>query len=107
MADHLSKEQARKLVLNYQATIKQGGASKDKNGNDIHDQTKWVWFPKSQMEKVLKSFESSGIPEAEQGIKFYMGVYDTDPVRGSEDMGPYVGLLTLLMGPRSKIKTDM
>lgn len=87
----LTKQQFKAVTKKYRAEIGSGKAGKGKNG-PITDQTRWIWFDRELIEKVLsKTDPKTG------GIKFYFGEYDES---FEEDLGSeYIGRMMLAMVP--------
>ncbi|GGF33220.1 hypothetical protein [Echinicola rosea] len=87
----LTKKQFKAVTNKYRSEIGSGKPGLGVKG-EITDQTRWIWFDRELIEKVLKQTD-----ETTGGIKFYFGEYDES---FTESLGKdYVGRMMLAMVP--------
>ncbi|QDH78337.1 hypothetical protein FKX85_04495 [Echinicola soli] len=87
----LTKKQFKAVTRKYRSEIGSGKAGLGIKG-EITNQTRWIWFDREQIEKVLKKTDGKT-----GGIKFYFGEYDESFI---EELGSnYVGRMMLAMVP--------
>lgn len=87
----LTKKQFKAVTRKYRSEVGSGKPGLGVKG-EITNQTRWIWFERELIEKVLKQTD-----ESKGGIKFYFGEYDES---FTESLGPeYVGRMMLAMVP--------
>ncbi|AWW30791.1 hypothetical protein DN752_12015 [Echinicola strongylocentroti] len=94
----LTKKQFKAVTSKYKNEVGSGKPGLGVKG-EITDQTRWIWFERELIEKVLKQTD-----ETTGGIKFYFGEYDES---FSESLGEeYVGRMMLAMVPCNEADLD-
>lgn len=87
--EKITKKQFDEITSKYKKEIGNGKPGIGSGGNEIKDQTNWIWFSREEIQKVLD--------EGKAGIRFYFSQYDES---FGEELGEeYVGRLTLAMLP--------
>jgi hypothetical protein len=83
-------EELRKLKANYAKEIGRGKPAKNKEGKEITEQTKSIWFDRRTIERLLKmTDENTG------GLKLYFAEYGSDYLADSGH--DYTGQLTVVL----------
>lgn len=90
----ISKQDFEEMKAKYDKEVKKGKPGKDKNDNDVTEQTNWIFHTKEDLMEVLKQ-------EGVTGIKFHITEYTqklAEEFYGAE-ADKYVGRLGLVYSP--------
>ncbi len=84
----------RRMFKNYKQTVKMGCKARDRQGNDRHDQLKWIWFPKETLDLIFDAISNSD-PQYVPGVKIYLTVYGKEDRQ--DETEDHCGLVTAVL----------
>lgn len=101
----MKPEEFRKFIEAYNRQGKKSKKAKDHNGNEIEDQTDWVWFDRKTLQELIDMTDSKN-----GGIKIYFGQYDEETLslvpKERSKREDYIGRISLALAPCNKTETD-
>lgn len=108
--EKLAFEDFKKMINRYNSEIKAGKAGKGParstagnppNREDIKNQSKWVWFDRDTLEKLLALTDRN-----DGGIKMYFCQYDEETAP-PKNPNKYIGRLTLALVASNKVGDEI
>ncbi len=97
----MTKEEFDAFKSAYDLSVRKCIKGKDKNGKDIEEQTKWIWFDRKTLMDLLNNAD-----EETGGIKMYLGQYDKNNINILPEKYPdresCIGRISLALTPANK-----
>ncbi|MCH7398539.1 hypothetical protein MM236_11085 [Belliella sp. DSM 107340] len=112
----MNRKELKKFREYYRTHGKINKPGEDLRGEQIKEQTDWVWFDRETIENALKDADKDG---KVGGLKMYFGQYDEETIEMIPEDRPkreaYIGRISLVLKPCNltedglidvKLKTD-
>ncbi|MCH7415733.1 hypothetical protein MM213_19690 [Belliella sp. R4-6] len=96
----MNRKQLKQFRGSYHAHGKINKPGEDFRGEQIKEQTDWVWFDRETIENALKDADKDG---KVGGLKMYFGQYDKETIEmieeNREKREAYIGRISLVLKP--------
>lgn len=97
----MTKEELEAFRSAYDKSVRKCKKGKNNKGEEIEEQTEWIWFDRNTLMDLLKHAD-----DASGGIKMYIGQYDKKNINILPDSYPEkencIGRISLALTPANK-----